>query len=725
VAGARTLLRSLAEWLAASVLQLLRWGLYPPLALTYVGMLALVGGAGSKLGLTQLFWHEEPFTQIANGAAVMLVCGQLAVVAWLLESKTLNLPLLAKYPQLRAYARFPSLLALVVLASLALAGTTPRGWGALLGALVAFVLMQTPPLLWVAERLSRLVAAGLRPLQRTRVPIVGSMDARASVHTLQAAQALLIALVYGLAHCRVPLAALVVVAFAIMLFNAIWGFWAYWTGRAAYLFTLGSLLLLFALGGLRDGRLEGLYAIRLDTFEPATLQPPDAGLPLPDGAPQVGPVAGTRAIADLLDDRETLKKWKEATGQMKPLLVVVATSGGASRAALWTVTVLTELERMLPQLHRQIRIIAGASGGMVGAAHYVARIKSAPLADLAAAKDSLVRTIAKDALTPLVRELLLVGGDRGQALQRCWEESEPRLKDKFSALRGMEKQGTLPSLIFSPMMVEDGRRLLVSNLNLKPLTESMGPLLDPQDKCHLRPENCRLTISAVQLLEIFPAPSDVALSEAARMSATFPWVTAAVALPSLPVRRVVDAGYYDNYGVNMAALWIAQQADWLVANTGGVLLLQIRDERLSEKRNKVVREQNERAKSPFLSPITTPVEGVLSARESTMSFRNDELVQLLAARPELANQPHFFRTATFELPQDEPLSWYTTAASRDRIAAGMTPLAEEQRQADPCGFEWNQVTLARLCTWWHERTRAAGGPLPKTSCPLEPVRRCR
>ena len=42
------------------------------------------------------------------------------------------------------------------------------------------------------------------------------------------------------------------------------------------------------------------------------------------------------------------------------------------------------------------------------------------------------------------------------------------------------------------------------------------------------------------------------------MSSTFPYVTSAAALPTDPPRHVVDAGYYDNYGVNLAAAWICE-----------------------------------------------------------------------------------------------------------------------------------------------------------------------
>src|SRR5262249_4296697 len=54
--------------------------------------------------------------------------------------------------------------------------------------------------------------------------------------------------------------------------------------------------------------------------------------------------------------------------------------------------------------------------------------------------------------------------DRGTVLERLWTElQERRIRDYWN----QEAQGRLPSLILSPMMVEDGRLLLISNLDLQ------------------------------------------------------------------------------------------------------------------------------------------------------------------------------------------------------------------------------------------------------------------
>ena len=42
------------------------------------------------------------------------------------------------------------------------------------------------------------------------------------------------------------------------------------------------------------------------------------------------------------------------------------------------------------------------------------------------------------------------------------------------------------------------------------------------------------------------------------MNASFPFLSPSAALPTDPVRHVVDAGYYDNYGTTVATKWLVQ-----------------------------------------------------------------------------------------------------------------------------------------------------------------------
>jgi hypothetical protein len=64
---------------------------------------------------------------------------------------------------------------------------------------------------------------------------------------------------------------------------------------------------------------------------------------------------------------------------------------------------------------------------------------------------------------------------------------------------------------------------------------------------------------------------------AMRMNATFPIVLPNVWLPSNPVVDVMDAGLRDNFGIETTLRFLFSFDDWIRENTGGVLVLQIRD----------------------------------------------------------------------------------------------------------------------------------------------------
>jgi hypothetical protein len=64
-------------------------------------------------------------------------------------------------------------------------------------------------------------------------------------------------------------------------------------------------------------------------------------------------------------------------------------------------------------------------------------------------------------------------------------------------------------------------------------------------------------------------------------------VTPTGIIPTDSPRQVVDAGYYDNYGVDLATALIFAHREWIAANTSGVLVIQVRAFR-NEKQLKVL-----------------------------------------------------------------------------------------------------------------------------------------
>jgi hypothetical protein len=469
------------------------------------------------------------------------------------------------------------------------------------------------------------------------------------------------------------------------------------------------------------------------------------------------------------EQAEVLEAWRAGLARragragdaaFRPRLAVVAVTGGANRSALWTTVVLDRLERALgggrpgdgSRFPRHVRLVAGASGGMVGAAHWVSTLDDGGRhvfwgdpdgdgrweVDRQNGSPVMVELLAKfepankvDYLTPVITRLAFrevpylvlpvasYANDRGQTLEGSFEGTTHQLAQSFAALRPGERQGWRPSLVFSPMLVEDGRRLLISNLSLPYLASSEGaflleegaPARSPRLRVRqMKPSKTadapgaearrdRYSRSAVELFRLFPqARGRFKVSTAARMSATFPYVSPAVQLPTDPPRRVVDAGYYDNYGVNVAAGWIYHHRAWLRRHTSGVVLIQIRDGPSHRLRRQLLSNGPAglagvgRGWGSAFEWLTSPLSGFSAARVSVTSFRNDEQLQVLSdwfndGRP--ADGRAFFTTVVFERPGEAGMNWYLSEEDKDTIRNGFE--AAEYP---------NSQNLRLLQQWW-------------------------
>lgn len=404
-------------------------------------------------------------------------------------------------------------------------------------------------------------------------------------------------------------------------------------------------------------------------------------------------------------------------------LILLCTSGGGIRSAAWTGAILERLSQ-LTGFCAAARLVTGASGGMVGATFWVAHalqehregrwppapgapLRSSPLFS-ALTKDSLSRTVRQlvfgDLLSPFHRTLAC---DRGQALEEAWldnaraDHGPSFLSASFGDVADGERLGLWPSLVFSPLMVEDGRRLLFSNRNLGPVLQNQSRWIPEGPTLHA--EESSSSRSAYQLDELLPGRlTTFPLRTAARLSASFPYVSSAPALPTSPRRRLVDAGYYDNYGLNLACGWLRECLSdpaaeaWFARHVSRVLIIQIRDGVSTLSTNPEGRREraDRHGANPTLPAIKAqsrdhqggwgaideliaPVQAVLAARESVMLFRNDgELEALMRLMTRWrANQPpadggapeDFLTTTIFEFKGEASLSWHLTTPEIDSL----------------------------------------------------------
>jgi hypothetical protein len=227
------------------------------------------------------------------------------------------------------------------------------------------------------------------------------------------------------------------------------------------------------------------------------------------------------------------------------------------------------------------------------------------------------------------------------------------------------------------------------------------------------------------------------------MSATFPYITSSITLPTVPPRHVVDAGYYDNYGVNLAAAWIASHRDWIKKNTAGVLLVQIRAFR-NERRLRLLSADIQKSSahgeprkewprieqavhSAFrlilgaasgVKSVLIPFEGFATARGSSMYFRNDEqILDLSAMFAAITGDDEFFRSVIFTCDTEqmghdkqnvETLNWYMDPREFVRVQHNMEPYDPNRGT----GRDRNAVRVNCLEEWWRRREAKARAPAP-------------
>lgn len=445
----------------------------------------------------------------------------------------------------------------------------------------------------------------------------------------------------------------------------------------------------------------------------------------PVNVPVLATESDLGAAARGIDNGAALQNWRlrfHGDSSNRPKLVVVCTAGGGIMASAWTTRVLTELDHAAPTVGfmQHVRIITGSSGGIVGAAHCVSAMAGAneprrlPY-DACIDADQLYTAVTTPSLNESVTWMVLrdlpniwarplwnVTGvlpwDRGEALQAAWEDTSKQhncgIGKSLGSLRDLELQGAIPSLIVSPTIVEDGRQLLISNLDLRRLE---GVDIDGDGVIESR--------SVLSLRALFPNEiGQLKLGTAARMTATFPFVSPAAELPTDPPIRLVDSGYTENYGVKTACLWLVQHRQELAAQTSGVIVVQLRAGMTTDQ----LRDHSgirSSARWHQFSGLASPLTAVGNARGTTNLVSNEERLylcrhQMQSGGPSDPQVP--LDVITFDCPFDASLNWRLTASEKERLGKGLQTswLADGQR----CNLP-GDIEAAR-----HELNKAKGQP---------------
>ena len=659
------------SWISAlrNAIPVFDWFLTSPfLFVMFLVAILPLYGAGRSFGVPFLFWNDSRGITILAGLGLGLLTVELSVVGFMFRhasnqaapSLQSGTDLLVQYLiKVGMFALLLEIGAALKEPSTALASRMCLPLGAFAGLSLGYLGIR------IAEAVSsRLISRGL-------------MSSDPELHLISSMFFLSYGCLYlvlrrietsGQAQHLLTVPPALAIAVLLGVFVAVWGFGSFWIRHWFPHSWPGVTALVVLVLALLNGSRSGAYRY-------PDLEHPGGALPVP------------------INDIAALEAWKKQTGQASPVLAVVTVDGGGIRAGMWASVVLHSIGKKIAEFPYRTRLITGASGGLLGAASYV----SALTVDSGDPGEGVIDMVSQSGLAPLAsalafQDLWIPGSrefDRGQALEQAWEKnSNNSLARRVADLRAGEVEGWRPSLVFTPMIVEKGVRLVIINLDLT-------SVLSPRNTG----EAPTLSSSGYQLGITIPLNwARLKLSTAIRMNASFPYFLPPAVLPKARVGgrdeelRLVDAGYYDEQGANLAALWLWEHREWIAQNTSGVALLQTRDTPQTETGGPRTRRFLAALRRGFFD-MTTPIEAVLSSLNTGMHRRNS--AQIAALIDHFSSKaPDFFSPFIFPMNGEASLSWHLTESEKATV-----------RSAIEGGSAFEE--LGRLTTWWADRLASA------------------
>jgi len=360
-----------------------------------------------------------------------------------------------------------------------------------------------------------------------------------------------------------------------------------------------------------------------------------------------------------------LTSWKDKVQDQKPKLVILNTSGGGLRSALWTFTVLMNCDELMEnQLGNHLQMITGASGGMVGAAYYreiILRIKKGQIKERKI--EHFKENLGKDLLNKLsfsasTSDLFMryknmeyngkkYTQERGTEFEKQLHQNlNNYLEHPLGYYKKPELLSQIPLMIFSPTIVNDGRRLLISSQNLSFMIH------DDEATAY---EN-------IDFQTFFKSntPQNMRFSSVLRANATFPIIMPMMGMPTIPQMQLMDSGIRDNYGGKVTVDYLFALREWIKENTSGVVIIEIRD----TKRIMANEQYNEVS---LFDKLFLPFGNVYNNFTRTQDLDQEQLMKLCS------NSFSFpVDKITFNLREDYneriSLSWHLTKREKKKIA---------------------------------------------------------
>ena len=309
------------------------------------------------------------------------------------------------------------------------------------------------------------------------------------------------------------------------------------------------------------------------------------------------------------------------SGSEEPLIIVCA-AGGGIQAAGWTAKVLTELDASVPDFSRRVELVSSVSGGSVGAMYYLEQLarldelrqltkeerdavfEAATASSLSAVGLALVFQDLRRPLVPFVNR----DEDRGTALEAVWRRRldpgtpiDSTLKSWASSVRAKK----LPAVAFNATIAGAaagdllGHRMVFSTVDLRN--------------------------GAKEFFSTYGADKDIDVVTAARLSATFPYISPIARGPEGRGAEfgMADGGYHDNLGFTTALQWLDEARKATPEKKRKVAFVLI-DPFPPEKSEKV-----DASLGAWKDALFGPLTLILSVRSTTQEVRTELEQRLL------------------------------------------------------------------------------------------------
>lgn len=367
------------------------------------------------------------------------------------------------------------------------------------------------------------------------------------------------------------------------------------------------------------------------------------------------------------DYQHTLKSlnfWKEK--KHNDYIVFINTSGGGSRSMMWTFYMLQLTDSLSNgKLFNQTHLICGSSGGMIGAAYYRELYLQKHYKNIYS--DKYLKNMGKDLLNPIALSIATndmfirlkkyndgkytYTKDRAYAFEQQLIENtnfafNKRLKNYYQP----ELNSKIPTMILSPTIINDGRRLLISSQPISFLSNNYSK----------NTTNNNTLTDNIEFSRFFKTndAQNLKFSSALRMSATFPIIMPKVSLPTQPQITVMDAGMRDNFGKLTTYKYISTFKKWLNDNTKGIVIINFRDKpkQLPIKDNAV---------KSISENLFSPVGSLYDNLFTTQDYNQEQLFQQLSQD---INKPIYVIDFELNNPENEiSLSWHLTTKDKEKI----------------------------------------------------------